>query len=96
VQGEVIRIAGRVSDEILRNGGINWNADYRKMLDALVKYLGTGNPLKPKELTMAAKLSAKMSGDSGNNEPAPLTELAVRWVLKNPNPVPMGKPDYKR
>jgi len=93
VQGEVIRIVGRVSDEILRNGGVNWSTDYRKMLDALVKYLGTETSLKPKELTKATKLSEKLRNGSGDAEPAQLAELAVRWVLKNPNPVPMGNPD---
>lgn len=32
VQGEVIRIPGRVRDELDRNGGVNWDRDYRKML----------------------------------------------------------------
>ncbi|MDK8193797.1 hypothetical protein QP794_27315 [Paenibacillus sp. UMB7766-LJ446] len=30
VQGEVIRITGRVSHEVLNNGGGNWDAEYRK------------------------------------------------------------------
>ncbi|WKK99870.1 hypothetical protein Q0F98_21465 [Paenibacillus amylolyticus] len=47
VQGEVIRITGRVSHEVLDNGGGNWDAEYRKMLDALIRYLGTGAPLAP-------------------------------------------------
>jgi len=75
---------------------IHWNADYRKVLGALVKYLGTGTSLKPKKLTKAAKLSSKLHSGSSDTEPAQLAELAVRWILKKPNPVPMGNPDYKR
>ena len=96
VQGEVIRIAGRVSDEILDNGGVNWDNDYRKMLDALAGYLGMGTPLKPREIKKAAGLCAKLQGGSGGAEPVQLAELAVRWVVKNPAPLPLGKPEYKR
>lgn len=39
VQGEVIRISGRIADELERNGGINWDADYRAMAEAFVKFL---------------------------------------------------------
>ena len=33
-QGEIIRIAGRVQYEFLDNGCINWDEDFKKMLDA--------------------------------------------------------------
>jgi hypothetical protein len=46
-QGDVIRITGRGADEILGNGGINWDADYRKMLDALLLHLNSGTALPP-------------------------------------------------
>ena len=31
VQGEVVRIAGRIRDELERNGGANWDRAYRRM-----------------------------------------------------------------
>ncbi len=34
VQGEVIRIGGRIHGELERNGGANWDADHRKMAEA--------------------------------------------------------------
>jgi hypothetical protein len=95
-QGEAIRIAGRVSDEILDNGGAKWDDDYRKMLAGLVKLLGSGTPLPPPEIAEATALSERLQDGAGDKEPARLTELAVRWVLENPNPIPAGKPDYKR
>ena len=42
-QGELIRIAGRVQHEFLDNGGINWDDDFRKMLDAFLQYHQLGN-----------------------------------------------------
>jgi ankyrin repeat protein len=98
VQGEVIRITGRVSDELYRNGGANWNADYRKMLNALIKHFASGAPLPQEELTEAKETAASIRA-KGDDEDAVidrLCELAVRWVLQNPNPVPLEKPDYNR
>ncbi|MFC9712453.1 hypothetical protein ACFTRD_30480 [Paenibacillus sp. NPDC056933] len=50
----MIRITGRVSHEVLNNGGGNWDAEYRKMLDALTRHLGSGAPLAPVLLQEAA------------------------------------------
>ena len=97
VQGEVIRITGRVSDEVYRNGGANWDSSYRKMLDALLQHFASCAPLSAKELTEAAELAAviRPTGDA-DDEPDRLCELAVKWVLANPNPVLLGKPKYNR
>lgn len=96
IQGEVIRITGRVSHEILGNGGVNWDSDFRKMLDALIQYFMTGTPLSDIELQEATTLAKQLRNGSGNDEPARLCELAVYWVLANPNPIIMKQPDYKR
>lgn len=42
VQGEAIRVSGRVSDELLGIGGANWDNDYRMMLDCLQGYVEMG------------------------------------------------------
>jgi len=39
VQGEVIRISGRIAREIDGNGGTNLDADFRAMAHAFVAYL---------------------------------------------------------
>ena len=96
VQGEVIRITGRVSHEISDNGGANWDADFRKMLDALVKHLGSGAPLERDELTEATRLAADLRSGSHDDGLPRLAELSVRWVSNNPTPIPLGKVDYKR
>jgi hypothetical protein len=98
VQGEVIRITGRVSDELYRNGGANWNADYRKMLNALIKHFASGAPLPEGKLAEAkeAAASIRAKGDDEDAVIDRLCELAVKWVLQNPSPVPLEKPDYNR
>jgi len=97
VQGEVIRITGRVHDEIYRNGGANWDANYKKMLDSLMIHLSSGTPLGPEMLKEAETIvkSVRSTGD-GDEELIRLCELSVKWVQQNPNPVPLGKPTYNR
>jgi hypothetical protein len=94
VQGEVIRIAGRIADEVDRNGAVNWDADYRRMADAFLVHVGSGVPLPDAERERASRLVAKVTelDDAGGG----FCELAVHWVKLNPSPAPLGSPDYER
>lgn len=96
VQGEVIRITGKVSYEILDNGGTNWDNQFRKMLKSLIHYFSLGTPLNPPLLQEAAALAKELNSGNGKDQPARLCELAVHWVLSNPNPSTMEQPDYTR
>ncbi|WP_099221549.1 ankyrin repeat domain-containing protein [Listeria costaricensis] len=95
VQGEAIRITGRVSDELQRNGGANWNADYRKMLTALPHYFQMGEPLE-KSLLKEAQQITKAGSQIPDESLTRLCELAVIWVLANPAPMQLGKVEYQR
>ena len=94
VQGEVIRIAGKVADEIDRNGGANWDADYRRMTRAFLAHVAAGAPLPETDRERAAHLVAQVRDLDGAG--AGLCELAVAWVRLNPNPVSLPAPDYDR
>ncbi|MFJ7405021.1 MULTISPECIES: ankyrin repeat domain-containing protein [unclassified Lysinibacillus] len=96
VQGEVIRITGKVSYEILDNGAINWDNQYRKMLSSLNHYFSMGTPLNDAALQEAETLVKALRNGHGRDEPARLCELAVCWVLSNLNPITLEQPDYKR
>ncbi len=96
VQGEVIRITGKVSYEILDNGGINWDNQFRQMLNCLSHYFSLGTPLSPAALQETKILVNKLHNGHGDDGPARLCELAVHWVLSNPNPITLEQPDYKR
>lgn len=96
VQGEVIRITGKVSYEILHNGCINWDNDFRKMLKSLNHYISLGTPLHPAALQESITLAKELYKGDGDKEPARLCELAVQWVLSNPNPIILEQPEYKR
>lgn len=96
IQGEVIRITGKVSYEILNNGGINWDNEFRKMLKSLNDYFSLGTPLHSDALQEVATLAKELSKGDGDEEPARLCELAVQWVLSNPNPIILEQPEYMR
>ena len=93
VQGEVIRITGKVSYEILNNGGMNWDNQFRKMLNSLIHYFSMDTPLSPVSLQEAVALAKELQSGNGSDEPERLCELAVHWVLNNPNPIALEKPD---
>lgn len=98
VQGEVIRIPGRVRDELDRNGGANWDRDYRKMLQALPQYLSLGIPLSDQELEETKELIAQIHGKDFDDEPRldRLCQLAIAWIKQNPEPLLLEKTSYKR
>ena len=94
VQGEVVRIAGRVNDELLRNAIGNWDKEYRKMLTAISGYLQQGNSLSESELAEVTDIQKHILEDDGTGTQR-LCELATAWVVQNPQPIALGKVNYK-
>ena len=94
VQGEVVRIAGKVNDELLRNAMGNWDREYRKMLTAISSYLQQGNPLSESELAEVSDIQKHILEDDGTGSHR-LCELATAWVVQNPQPIALGKVNYK-
>ena len=94
MQGEVVRIAGRVNDELLRNAMGNWDKEYRKMLTAISGYLQQGNPLSESELAEVADIQKHILEDDGTGTQR-LCELATAWVVQNPQPIALEKVNYK-
>ena len=92
LQGEIIRLSGRLSHEILDNGSINWNSEYRQMTDDLKEYLTGGNTLSEEERAEIQEMFAHIRKGNGDEKVlARVAELSVAWVLKNPEPVPFRK-----
>ncbi len=96
IQGEVIRIIGKVSNEILGNGGINWSKDYKKLPQALPYYFAQGNSLPEDQMQQLLELANAVSAHSSEELLGRLSELAVQWVQLNPQPMTLGKVAYKR
>ena len=99
VQGELIRVTGRVDDEVYRNGGCNWDSSYSKMLKAVEKYLAMGTPLEDTDIEAARNAALEINNSKGCCDMEPvdlLKELAVKWVSLNSDPIELGKVSYKR
>ncbi|MDO4879832.1 MAG: ankyrin repeat domain-containing protein [Capnocytophaga sp.] len=94
VQGEVVRIAGRINLELLRNAMGNWDKEYRKMLNAITGYLEQGNPLSESELAEVSNIQKHILEDDGTGTKR-LCELATAWVVQNPQPIALGKVNYR-
>ena len=95
-QGEVIRIAGRVQHEFLDNGCMNWDDDFRKMLDAFLRYLQLGNGFSKEDL-MSAELLVQLlkenGGWGGDRRPADYCIMQLCHGLgetKSHTPLPPG------
>ena len=95
IQGEVIRISGKISHEIEGNGGCNWDKDFARMADAFLTLVGTGKALAPAELKELQSIVRDL--EEQNAETRRIAELAVKWVIQNPDPVKLtGAQTYKR
>jgi hypothetical protein len=95
IQGEVIRIAGRLGNEIIGNGGMNWDRDFNAMTHALAGFLRSGKPLAATQIGACDAILGDVIRDR-DGDLAKLTELAVAWVLLNPEPVALPAPAYTR
>ncbi len=87
-QGEVIRIAGSVKNELWRNGGLNWDDDYRKMLDTFYEYLHLANPIGEPDQYVREIIDALRDGDLNDRMLWRLHYCALGWVENNPEVVP--------
>jgi len=96
-QGEAIRIAGRIDDELNRNGGVNWDRAYRDLTDGLGRILASGAPLPAADLAEAHEhLAVLRTGALDYSAADRICELAVDWVQLNPRPTPNPIPDVGR
>ncbi len=94
-QGEVIRIAGRIESELMRNGGMNWDEDYRNMLDTFRRYLQLGNPLGNSD-DLEKIIDTLKDGDVDDRMILRLHYCAENWVEENPEVMPVLEADYTR
>lgn len=100
-QGELIRIAGRVGHELLDNGGINWDEDFKKMLHIFPQYLRLGHAFSEEDIQSAEILINLLisAGDAGRIDEflcSALCSCAVAWVRQNPEVLAPLDAEYKR
>lgn len=94
VQGEVIRITGRIANELDGNGGINWDSHFKKMADAFLTFVKSGQQLSDSEVTEVEEIVREIKRRSGDTHR--MSELGVKWVIQNPAPIELTTVDYDR
>ncbi len=95
VQGEVIRITGKVARELLDNGGGNWDIEFKKMVDGYFKYVQQENQLSQEEIEELAIITSEVKAKNSDNIYV-MSELGVKWVLQNPIPTSLTATEYDR
>lgn len=95
-QGECIRLAGKLSYEILDNGGVNWCNDFKLMAKTLGKYFKIGNALDSDKIKIADEIIKCINPDDSEENLTTLSKFAVEWIRKNPKVLPLIDDKYKR
>jgi hypothetical protein len=95
VQGEVIRCVGRLADEAYRNGNANWANGFEGMVRFAARTLddpATFDDAERRAIREAAdSIVAGADAPDLSGRAGPyyrLTEMAVRWCLAHPEPLP--------
>lgn len=86
VQGEVIRIVGRLGYEALEMGYVNWDEDFVKMTDFWLETVGAAEDA----MTVVKQRKA------GEADIDALTEATIAWVAEHPQPIALGEVPYRR
>lgn len=91
VQGELIRLSGRVYQLICEDHVTEWSdIGARLMFHGFLRYLRMGTPLSMEKLREAGLVIQEIIQNEKILHPDKLCELSVRWIQKNPNPIPLG------
>lgn len=96
LQGEVLRITGKLSYELLDNGGMNWDREYQRMVQAMKRYISIGNGFTQEELQEVHEILSICIDGRGGEGMERLCEFTVDWILRNPDLIPLGSSSYKR
>ena len=94
LQGEIIRLTGRLSDEAFRNGNINWKEDYENAWKFVGQTLHDKKVFPPPVLAEITRhvrwilrhkttIPTEIAGSPYDE----LTRRAVEWCLAHPRPV---------
>ena len=93
IQGEVIRIIGRLRYELMNNGGVNWDDRFQQMLDALPGYFRT---FDDRAAERGCFLAQKITPNSNERVLDSLTRIAVQWVSEHSDLVELKQVMYDR
>jgi hypothetical protein len=104
LQGEIIRIVGKLTDEAYRNGNRNWDTDCERMWRFVGAHLDDPETFTEEERELIGNLVEEIIEDKdcpdvlGDGSAIDVVnEKAVDWCMAHPDPIPHKKdPTLKR
>ncbi len=94
VQGELIRVTGRLADEAHRNGNVNWDDGHElwcDFLEATLLDVGSFSEAERGRIADALERARDFEHPDTSGHGGPLyllSEMAVRWCDAHPEPIP--------
>ena len=80
----------------MRNGGLNWDKDYRNMLYTFREYIRLTEPAELRDISVDQIVNALKDGDVNDSMIYRLCYTARHWVENNPEVMPLLEADYDR
>lgn len=104
LQGELIRIAGKLTDQAYRNGNCNWDASHERMWRFIGEKIAGDTIFSREEQAIIRENIEEIIREeacpdlSGDGSPYYIiTEKVVDWCMAHPDPIPHQKdPNLKR
>jgi len=98
LQGELIRIVGKLVDEAYRNGNLNWDRDCEKMWRFVAKHLDDAATFTESERKLIREKVDEIIRDKRDPDVSGhgsayyfVNEKAVDWCRAHPDPIPHAK-----
>lgn len=98
LQGELIRIAGKLTDQAYRNGNCNWDGDHERMWRFIGEKIGSDPIFSRKEHVLIREKIEEIIRDeacpdlSGDGSPYYIIgEKVVDWCMAHPDAIPHQK-----
>lgn len=104
LQGELVRIAGKLSDQAFRNGNMNWDDEHEFLWRFIGERIGS-DPIftAPDQRLIHESIETIIRDQECPNLNIPdspyyyITEKVVDWCMAHPEPIPHTKnPNLKR
>lgn len=92
IQGEAIRLLGKLSYEVIDMGCCNWDDDFNKLSSAYTILISYGEQLDSEEYKNIKSIMKNIKNFDDDDFDY-VAEMTVKWILKNP--VPVNLSDFK-
>ena len=98
LQGELVRIAGKLTDQAFRNGNANWDDDHEKMWRFVGRHLDDAATFTAEERALIKGKIEEIIRDRDTPDLSGdgccyyvISEKVVDWCMAHPTPIPHQK-----